>query len=950
MTIALIECNRLQAVNSNTTNDENFAQWSNKVGDGIKLQPGDSVSVHSAYINEVGVGADVVHITGKVAGTTTFKVTDIETGLDVDTEIISSDNKVTIQINFYKCADGENMLTLPRNCMVDNYDCGALKLIETMNDELKSWRGFMFASSAISVGPNAPAVPLVPTGNPPVNTARQDTDFVAACVYRRKYDASRYTVMVRDLTQPLVDITSADWVSIPLRNYTVFKQAVEIDVPKGYITAESLAKHASDAFISPFHNTLPSLPSYIWTNTGAGTYPAFVPPQPQPNLPQTFCFREFSCANMATFSRSALDGYTAFTSSAAHTNTVYTDALKNEYFAKLYLHNFDNICVFAPELMEAGKAFAKNMHADIVENAYPVSQILSTFVKGTSSYVETEWAYDSDNLETLNALLTAQNDHGSISERYLAEIARIYNCDNLAFLHCHSTASPIVSPSVEAFGSDTVALDMTTAFFFDSASIIKYYNTNDEKYYIALKLVDQPAGELEMYPDTVARLAGEFVIGWDQHWSAYGTDVCLLTNGMMQGSVEGYRGFGDPGSETDEHFSLRYMRSGAAGEDLSCTSRILLGAETPSITFNTVSERYEINMLHTPRRLRSGCLAGYTATSGVPSPPEFQTEVNPQANDPIFEYAPPWFNAVYNPEAFGTDLYNLPFGVIGNVEVYSNVNDSEVVIRKPTPIANLIDQEALFDTSTGVFITDFGVKEADWEESMWGRMGFVYDQMIRSGYNRFDRNARIYPTNPYMYPLTTNAAIDDALVINTNAYNIPNYTLGTRVPSLVSLRAPTTGTLADFSRSLQRGTTLATGVSVPGGARPLKITIPYYTIQSNIILNKNYFGAGGQKAGVVAIVSKAYTGDDYYFLMTDETVSFTVDMACTLTDVQTSIHNPDGSFAVVDKACAVIYRVQRAAVVAPPLYMPPPPIKKKKKARAPAPPAAPPAGGASSGA
>jgi hypothetical protein len=151
MTIALIECNRLQAVNSNTTNDENFAQWSNKVGDGIKLQPGDSVSVHSAYINEVGVGADVVHITGKVAGTTTFKVTDIETGLDVDTEIISSDNKVTIQINFYKCADGENMLTLPRNCMVDNYDCGALKLIETMNDELQSWRGFMFASSAISV-------------------------------------------------------------------------------------------------------------------------------------------------------------------------------------------------------------------------------------------------------------------------------------------------------------------------------------------------------------------------------------------------------------------------------------------------------------------------------------------------------------------------------------------------------------------------------------------------------------------------------------------------------------------------------------------------------------------------------------------------------------------------------------------------------------------------------
>ena len=47
----LMDCNRGQAIGGE---DSNSSLWTNEISSGIRLDPSDTVSVHSAFINEIG--------------------------------------------------------------------------------------------------------------------------------------------------------------------------------------------------------------------------------------------------------------------------------------------------------------------------------------------------------------------------------------------------------------------------------------------------------------------------------------------------------------------------------------------------------------------------------------------------------------------------------------------------------------------------------------------------------------------------------------------------------------------------------------------------------------------------------------------------------------------------------------------------------------------------------
>ena len=68
---------------------------------GLDLNPGDKVSVMSASINEIGSGADTIEFSGDYLGT------------NADGDKVY-DNQATISISYYKVADGDNVLILPR--------------------------------------------------------------------------------------------------------------------------------------------------------------------------------------------------------------------------------------------------------------------------------------------------------------------------------------------------------------------------------------------------------------------------------------------------------------------------------------------------------------------------------------------------------------------------------------------------------------------------------------------------------------------------------------------------------------------------------------------------------------------------------------------------------------------------------------------------------------------
>ena len=62
--LRILDCNRQHSVQSLSGNNNNPALFTNELGEGVKLDVGDEVSVQGAFISEVGAGADTIELKG----------------------------------------------------------------------------------------------------------------------------------------------------------------------------------------------------------------------------------------------------------------------------------------------------------------------------------------------------------------------------------------------------------------------------------------------------------------------------------------------------------------------------------------------------------------------------------------------------------------------------------------------------------------------------------------------------------------------------------------------------------------------------------------------------------------------------------------------------------------------------------------------------------------------
>ena len=64
----ILDCSRQtsEEVKGNPTDGKN-AIFTNKLGNGIKINPGDKISVSSAYVSERGCGGQVIEFKGEVS-------------------------------------------------------------------------------------------------------------------------------------------------------------------------------------------------------------------------------------------------------------------------------------------------------------------------------------------------------------------------------------------------------------------------------------------------------------------------------------------------------------------------------------------------------------------------------------------------------------------------------------------------------------------------------------------------------------------------------------------------------------------------------------------------------------------------------------------------------------------------------------------------------------------
>jgi len=126
----LIECPRSQSDEALANNNQNPATWTNRVGTGLHLKPGDQISVHSSYISEIGAESGQIQIKGAELGVNaSVEYTEFTEGLFNDelpqkytlinasnkTESITlRDDTLNLIVSPYKCANGDNYIFAPR--------------------------------------------------------------------------------------------------------------------------------------------------------------------------------------------------------------------------------------------------------------------------------------------------------------------------------------------------------------------------------------------------------------------------------------------------------------------------------------------------------------------------------------------------------------------------------------------------------------------------------------------------------------------------------------------------------------------------------------------------------------------------------------------------------------------------------------------------------------------
>ena len=188
--------------------------------------------------------------------------------------------------------------------------------------------------------------------------------------------------------------------------------------------------------------------------------------------------------------------------------------------------------------------------------------------------------------------------------------------------------------------------------------------------------------------------------------------------------------------------------------------------------------------------------------------------------------------------------------------------------------------------------------------------------------NRLHFNSRLTPKDVAKTPfIMTNALIksSDSSLYRANMYGAPLYTEQTPGFGGVYAGALHIAQKIDnlFGLTLNHPaiTIQAESISVKADRQPTKMAKPYYLIKSNIVGNTDYIGNGnngesGQGLPIIGVVNKENGFGDYYF-QTDQKAVFTITSDTTLSEIVTSIHDPDMSFARVDKASAVLYMVQK---------------------------------------
>ena len=384
---------------------------------------------------------------------------------------------------------------------------------------------------------------------------------------------------------------------------------------------------------------------------------------------------------------------------------------------------------------------------------------------------------------------------------------------------------------------------------------------------------------------SIPRLAYNVLLGSDTHFSAYGTDAICLYTGMLEGEANdsnapGVTYFADSGDGGVLNSSEAYIQS-------YFNRLTYVGAEDPTLNFDSQGSRFNFENLHTSEH------TGNVFNAGDPG-----FAIDADASAKVY-----FLNKRLRKVSFCPDMRPYP--------EYATINFVAGEKKFLSVFNENLHSWTVFDADSGIFIDDFNCPEDKFASSLFGILGFTYDQFSKKNktYNRQFRINDIINTTEQMGAITTNSNVDaqDLRGFRANMWGAEFF--NSQIPIILANDGATPDEKYPFCPLVSK---VQVSASIEASQLPTKMLSPYYVIRSNIIGDYNYLGGpdGGQSLPSVYIVNKENGFGDFFFQSESQT-EFTITKPYTLTSVKTSVHNPDFTLASVSPNTSIIYKVTK---------------------------------------
>jgi hypothetical protein len=940
--IKVVECNRLHSEEAKSNNNENFALWTNNLQDIIHLNPGDKVSVQGAMISERGAGQPTsIEIKGESLGIKksfdTIEITNHTTNASVALERIDNsdeqratfksitkeifDNKGYFVMNYFVPANGHNYIDLPRRFWYSEVG-GTLESDNYYTNDSQS-RGMSFADPFGKMDTYSATVDTYDLYDDYYQVSGLTTN---SSMSKVKKDNARYTIMIREYTYNSSESMAAnvsDEYKVPPRylrtpehhTYRVLRELQEIEAPLGFNSPDFIAteitrqlqkvektnvfKYRDGDDIYNDNPKLPGFPIPITKSISTKTYKPFnvagYMGSPQAGSPT---IQEQLMLKFVNASSNLADGWD-------------------------YLNHYSVIGCKRPELYEYGRLINRKANlglalttgSHITEETYgdkyktsiPYTNVnilndFKNFIEAQAKYPEI-WNIFSDSRTDYNASDTIDNSRWVHINRFPNASMTFYN---------GSDADTIFNTATLGWGGYTFPSWNNASKTMKSVILpIEYDSSQKDTYY---EHPDEAAGErtygfmgrdgnniviygtknngsgsdlLTMLYNASGVIEAERKIGFDQHFSAPGMTYVLPCD--MRADPSAVMKADDYTDDTNRNGYATHNLEPYSDIDAKQVAQLYFGANSPQINWNGAN--FTISNLHTAMNSGNNLLAGNPTGA----------DDNDYARNADGES-----DVVYkiNPREDFCDFTPARKPYLGKITLdgYSHS------VKIATSYFNQnLEAWRVYDCLTGIMIEDFGLKETEWTNSLWGLLGFSYKQFHSATNTRL--SVIDFDNANDLSIITTNAEINegDTKIYTQNMFGVP----------LFYNRLPFGGMIEDKDnndavRYLPEIVQKTQSIELIADNLPTRMIRGYYTIRSNILQNTPFVGGKVNNTimPIIGVVNKINNYGDFVF-GEESSLVFTITKPLKLASLTCSIHDPDGSYARCSEQSTILFKIQK---------------------------------------